>query len=280
MSIHLQNHIEHMKLKNWIHSLFETCQTLYHLGYTDVRPTPLVTIDSKTMSPDIIAWSKELTLIFEVKSGSPNADEDFDQVKGYLEIPLEVWEKYLELPVSKVETVLLYFENNLKDSKGREALLNKISLQQNVIVWSLDERAGQIRLFYGSHSDMHLNDLLKARLPVSLIPPQRIFVQPDSPTRLLARELFLRLFQRAYRIRSKKFSINDALKELEDQNYAFNDIEKNVKTRNAIRIGMRQGLCRSINSNGWELYLILGKPENYLRLLNKLLAQKEIEEFM
>jgi hypothetical protein len=280
LSLHLENHIEHMKLKNWIHSLFEPCQTLYHAGYTDVRPTPAITVSSKTMSPDIIAWSKILTLIFEVKSGSPNADDDFDRAKEYLEIPFEVLEQYLELPVNKVETVLLYFESNLREQKSTEALKAKISLQQNIVIWSLDKRVGQIRLFYGSHSDVHLNDLLTARLPVNLIPPQRIFVQPDSPTRLLARELFLRLFQRAYRTRSKKFSLNDALIELEGQIYAFSDNEGVAKIRKAIYTGTREGLCKSIDSNVWELNLVLGNPERYLVQLSKLLSQKDFEEFM
>ncbi len=114
---------------------------------------------------------------------------------------------------------------------------------------------------------------------INLIPPRRIFLQPDSPIPLLARELFIRLLERALRYRNKEFSLEDARNELSGQVYAFKDHEEYAKIRKAIGIGVRQQLCRVVTSDQWALDLALTNPERYLEKLSQLLKQSGIEDY-
>jgi len=268
-----------MKLKNWAYVLFEHCHALHHMGFVDVRPTPSIEIEGKTLSPDIIAWSQPVTLIIEAKSGSPDPDGDVDQAKDYLEIPKEILEKYLGQPVHEREAVILYSEDNLRDPTPRESLLSKIALERRIIIWSLNKRAGEVHLFYGNHSNQDLNKLLNARLPVALIPPPRIFLQPDSPIVLLTREIFIRLYQRAYRLRTKKFSFEDARVELIGQVFGFDEREEQAKIRKAFTVGNRHELCRQIASDEWELNLVFSNPERYFEKITRLLQQSRVDDY-
>jgi hypothetical protein len=269
-----------MKLKNWAYLLFKPCEALYHIGFEDVRLTPAIIVDEKMLSPDIIAWSDAVTLVLDGKSGKPDPDSDSSQAKEYLQIPKETLEKYFQRPVKDIEVVLLYLEKNLRDKEVTSELLGKIMLERKIIVWSLERLKGEIRLNYGTHSRSDLNDLLNSGIPVPLIPPPHIFLQPDSPLRLIARELFLRLLQRAYRNRTKHFSLDEAEKILESQVYAFSDREQRTKLKRAIGIGAREDLCRSVAPNSWELNLVLRNPERYLEKLNQLIKRKTLEEFL
>jgi hypothetical protein len=269
-----------MKLKNWAYSLFKPDQVLYNKGFSEVVKTPLIKMLSKSFSPDIIAWSNKVTLIIDAKSGKPQPEEDFNQAKGYLQIPKETLSRFFGHPVNKIEVVLLYFDENLKESELVESLKSKITLEPKVIVWVLDQRTGQIRLFYGSHSDPDLNAILKARLPVSSLPPPEIFIQPDSPILFLAKEVFVRLMQYAYRSRNKTFSLDTIIHELEGQVYAFSQSEAKSKLRKVVAMGTKENLCRSISSNTWELNLIFENPELYLTKLSRILELKPLESFI
>lgn len=194
-----------MRLKNWAYSLFKSSSVLFHQGFKVAVPTPAIVAANKYFSPDLIAWSNMVTWILEVKSGKPNPEEDFERAKEYLQISKESLSLVLDRPVNEIEVILLYFEHNLKEHALVEALQSKIILETRIIVWALDQRAGYVCLFYGKHANPDLTTLLKNRIPVSLLPPRDIFVQPDSPLTLLAREVFLRLMERAYRIRDKMF---------------------------------------------------------------------------
>lgn len=279
MSIHLEEHVNHMRLKNWAYSLFKSSGVLFHQGFEVAVPTPAIVTVEKCFSPDIVAWSDIVTWILEVKSGKPNPEEDSKQAKEYLQIPKESLSIILGRPVNDVEVILLYLERNLKERGLVEALQSKIILETRIVIWSLDQRAGQVRLFYGEHGDPNLTSLLKARIPISLLPSRDIFVQPDSPLTLLAREVFCRLMERAYRTRDKKFSLSIVKEQLQGQVYAFNENEGNRKLRKAIRMGVRQGLCRIIDSDAWELNLAFKNPEPYLKRLNQFLQQQSLEHF-
>jgi len=280
LSIHIAHHLNHMKLKNWAYSLFRPSCVLYDKGFSEVRKTPAITTPDKSFSPDIIAWSNMVTLILDAKSGTPQPDEDFNQAKEYLQVPKETLTRFLEHPVNDVEVILLYLEENLREHAPREGLLSKLALEPKILIWALDQTAGQIRLFYGKHSNSDLDTLLKAGLPVNLLPPREIFIQPDSPLSMLAREVFLRLMQLAYRSRNKTFSLDTIAQELEGQVFALSQSEEKAKLRKVIAMGVRENLCRPTEPDCWELNLVFANPEAYLNKLNRLLEQKNLETFM
>ena len=252
---------------------------MFHQGFSVIIPTPIITTSEKSFSPDIVAWSNTVTWIIEAKSGKPKPDEDYEQAKEYLQIPKEQLSALLERPVNAVEVILLYLEQNLKERVLVEALQSKLILEPKIIVWALDHRVGQIRLFYGNHKDPDLNSVLKAEIPMDLLPSRDIFIQPDSPLSLLTKETFIRLMERAYRTRDKKFSLDTIKEELNGQIYAFNETEGLRKLRKVVNVGVKQDLCRAIDSDLWELNLAFGNPEHFLRKISELLRQPCLETF-
>jgi hypothetical protein len=276
--VNLSHHLEHMKIKNWVYSIFQESQILYHEGFKNVLPTPGIEIREGTLEPDIIAWNDTTIIIFENKSGTPDPIEDIKRAKKYLRIPLESFRKFTNFQIQAIEVVLLYFEENLLDNrKLKEELFGNTVMERNLVIWVLDRKVGRIRLIYGNHSNQKLNTLLKAGLPIELLPPSRIFIQRDSPTALLAKEMFMRLLSRSLKERNKEFTLDTAIEIFTDQFFAYSDSEKRNKLRNAIEIGEGLDICKQKSSDEWVLNLTYGNPEEFLEKLDLLLKQEYFE---
>ncbi len=279
MSVPLKRHVEHMKLKNWAYSLFQPSQVLYHEGFTHIWPTPAISVGNKKLSPDLIAESGTALLILDAKAGKPDPKGDAEGAKRYLKIPLESLQEYTGSQIQDVEVVFLYSEENLQDTELKEKLTGKLTLERRIVVWSLDKLVGKIHLVHGMHSNSKMNKLLRSGLPVNLISPHHIYIQPDSSSSLIARELFQRLLQWSYRTRKKNFDLEVAQETLGDQVYGFSDREELDKLRRAIRIGERNHLCRRADSNIWKLNLFFGRPQSFLEKLHPLTRQRVIDEY-
>jgi hypothetical protein len=264
-----------MQIKNWVYSIFQESQILYHEGFKNVLPTPGIEIGKGTLEPDIIAWNDTTVIIFENKSGTPDPVEDVKRAKKYLRIPLESLRNVTNFQIQEIEVVLLYFEENLLDHRElKEELFGNTIVEKNLVIWVLDRKVGRIRLVYGSHSNRKLNALLKVGLPIELLPPSHIFIQRDSPNALLAKEMFMRLLRRSLKERNKEFTLDTAIDIFADQFFAYSDSEKRDKLRNAIKTGERLDLCREKSSDEWTLNLSYGNPEEFLEKLDLLLKQE------
>lgn len=267
-----------MQIKNWVYSVFQESQILYHEGFKNVQPTPGIKVSEGKLSPDIIAWNDTAVIIFENKSGKPDPIEDIKKAKKYLHIPLESFRKFTKFQIQAIEVVLLYFEENLLDNRElKEELFGNVVTERNLVIWTLDRKVGRIRLVYGNHSNQKLNILLKTGLPIGLLPPSRIFIQPDSPSVLLAKEMFMRLFSWSLKERNKEFTLDTTIDIFTDQFFAYSDSEKRDKLHKAIKIGERIGLCRQKSSDEWVLNLSYGNPEGFLEKLDLLLKQGYFE---
>lgn len=267
-----------MQIKNWVYSIFQESQILYHEGFKNVQPTPGIEVSEGKLSPDIIAWNDTAVIIFENKSGKPDPIEDVKKVKKYLRIPLESFQKFTNFQIQAIEVVLLYFEENLLDNRElKDELFGNVVMEKNLVIWTLDRKVGRIRLVYGSHSSQKLNTLLKKGLPIELLSPSRIFIQPDSPLVLLAKEMFMRLLSRSLKERNKEFTLATTLDVFTDQFFAFSDSEKRDKLRKAIKIGVELGLCKQKSSDEWVLNLRYVDPEDFLEKLNQLLKQEHFK---
>lgn len=274
MLVNLESHLEHMKIKNWVYSLFQECQALYHQGFKNVHPTPGIMTKEESFEPDIIAWDDTTILIFENKSGKPDPIEDVKRAKKYLRIPIENLRKITNFQVQEIEVVLLYFEEILQNDRAlKEELFRNAVLEKKLVIWTLDRKVGRMRRVYGNHSNSNLNTLLKKGLPIELLAPSRIFVQPDSPSVLLAREMFWRLFTWSLKERNKEFTLQTIVEIFKDQFFAFSDTEKQRKLRKAIITGENSNLCKQKSSDIWRLNLNYSNPEEFLEKLGQLLTQ-------
>lgn len=263
-----------MRMKNWVYSLFQENQVLYDQGFRSVQPTPGIEVGEKSVSPDIIAWNDTTVIIFENKSGKPDSEKDVNQAKKYLNIPLEILRELTNLQIQETEVVLLYFEENLQDNRDlKEELFRKAIMERKLVIWTLDKTVGRIRLVYGDHSNSNLNSLLKRGIPIELLAPSRIFVQPNSPSALLSRELFVRLLSWSFKERDKEFTLQTTIEIFKNQFFAFSDSEKHRKLRDAIKTGENLNLCKQKTPETWRLTLNYGNPEEFLEKLNQFLKQ-------
>lgn len=267
-----------MRIKNWVYWLFQECQVLYHQGFKNVLPTPGIEVKEGNLSPDIIAWDDTTIIIFENKSGKPNPEEDVSRAKKYLRIPIESLREFTNFQIQEIEVVLLYFEENLLENRElKEELERKVIMERKMVVWALDKKVGRIRLVYGNHTNPNLNVMLKKGLPIELLVPNRIFIQPDSPIVLLAKEMFMRLFSWSFKERNKEFTLQTTIEIFKDQFFAFSNSEKRSKLRKAIKIGENLNLCKQKSSDEWVLNLVYGNPEDFTEKIGSLLKQRYLK---
>jgi hypothetical protein len=271
-----------MQLKNWAFCLFHPDGALFHQGFTNVRPTPSISMPDRVLTPDLVAWGNGTILVIECCSGTPNSG-DFDKVERYSRLPSTSYAALTGILKPLIESILLYYENKFEsDRAGRDDLLRAVSLRSDIIVWTCIPSL-VIRSEAGSHSSNTLESTMRGGAPLGRFPSPQIEIQPDSPEMLVARVMLRRLFELAMRTRDTSFTLVEAQQSVIDQNYALQTSEEERKLRRAIQVGLRLGLCEE-ESPGvrWRLNFYHDRPmtiERFLSRLTGMLSQPGLTDF-
>jgi len=278
----MRAHLAHMALKNWAFSLFQPDRTLFHRGFTSVRPTPSVSTQSGLLTPDLVAWNSSTVLIIECCSGTPNRNDSAKAYK-YSQLPSSFYAVLSGISQPSIETPLLYYEDKFEsDQVGREDLLRAISTHREVIVWTCIPGVS-IKTAAGSHTNSDLDSVMRGGAPLGPYPSPPIEIQPDSPLDLLAKVLFRRLFERAIGSRDTSFTLQQGREAIADQNYATQTDDENVKLRRAIEIGVRFGLCETEQQGvRWRLNFYVDRPislERFLARLTGMATEPRLTDF-
>jgi hypothetical protein len=271
-----------MRLKNWAFFLFNPEGTLFHQGFSNVRPTPTVSTPDGLLTPDLMAWDNSTVLVIECCSGTPNAN-DSTKVEKYSRLPSGSYRTLTGIGSPLVESVLLYYEDRFKPTEqATEGLLRAISMRRDIAVWTCIPSIA-IQIAAGSHANSTLESVMRGGAPLGPYPSPSIEIQPDSPTELVARVLFRRLFEFAMRSRDTSFTLTQAQESIADQNYATQAGEEETRVRRAIEIGVRFGLC-GVEHPGvrWRLDFYRDRHvtvERFLARLSGILSQRSLMDF-
>jgi hypothetical protein len=279
-TVSLKTYLDHMDLKNWAFSLFDSGHPLHTYGFKYRRATPSIIGETKIWTPDLIVWSDRMILIIECKGGKPT-DEDLFQAKTYADIPESVLSTLTGISGSERKVVLMYFKDMLEsDLKMKETLLAKSVLEKDILIW-VCEKGFSVTLVQGSHGENELDSLMNGGIDLPHFLGYQIEIQPDSPTALLEKLLFTKLWERAFRYKDTRFTLGTAREILENQNYASKNPDRRLN--DAINSGEKHGLCNTEQPGQvWKLNFILGSPpsiQNYLRKLKDVLNYPELQEF-
>lgn len=281
ITIPLRTHLDHMDLKNWALSLFNRGRPLHTYGFKNIRATPSIVKEPDVWTPDLIVWSDKIILIIECKAGEP-CEEDLVQAKRYATIPESSLGRLTGLSNFTQRVILLYFKDKLESNQvSKEELLSKASLEKDIAIWAC-ERGFNIAWITGTHGDDQLDSLLKGGMDLAHLPLPQIEIQPDSPTILLEKLLFTKLWERAFRFKDTRFTIGDAREILENHNYA---LEKHHERRlkDAITSAERHGLCSEEQlGQVWKLDVIIDSPasvQNYLKKLGEIIRYQQLNYF-
>jgi len=271
-----------MQLKNWAFSLFNPEGTLFHHGFTSVRPTPLISTQDRLLTPDLVAWDNSTVLVIECCSGTPNPN-DSSKLDRYSQLPSASYTALTGIPGPLIESILLYYEQKFESNPiAREGLLRAISLRRDIIVWTCIPSVA-IRSTAGSHANEALESVMRGGAPLGPYPSPPIEIQPDSPVELVTRVLFRRLFELAMRSRDTGFDITQAQQVIADQNYATQASEELTKVQRAIELGSRLGLCEGEHPRlRWRLSFFYDRPvtiERFLSRLSGILSQPRLMDF-
>jgi hypothetical protein len=279
-TLSLKTYLDHMDLKNWAFSLFDDGCPLHTYGFKYRRATPSITGETKIWTPDLVVWSDKSILIVECKGGKPTED-DLMQAKTYADIPESALLALTGLAKVERKVVLLYFKDILQsDLIAKEALLAKLALQRDILVWAY-ERGFSVTSVQGSHDEDELDSLLKGGIDVPRLLSHQIEIQPDSPTVLLERLLFRKLWERAFRYKDTRFTIGTAREILDGHIFAVKNPDRRLNE--AISSGESHGLCSTEQPGQvWKLDVILESPpsiQSYLQRLQDVLKYPGLQEF-
>ena len=275
-------HLDHMDLKNWALSLFEKGSPLNTCGLVNYRATPVIQSEKDSWTPDLIAWNRKVLLIIECKSGTPT-EEDVVQAKRYLNIPKPLMEKLTGLTDFVQKSMLLYFKEKLNsDPRLKKELLSKLALEKDLVLWVCD-RGFQISCESGDHGDAELNSILKGGLSLSHLPRRLIEIQPDSPTILLSKLIFTKLWERSFKFKDTRFTIGTVREILDDHIYSLPK-DRDRRLLDAIKIGEKHNLCSTEQEDQiWRLTLMLNSPasiEEFLRKLREMMTYPRLNTFV
>jgi len=276
-----RSHLNHMDLKNWAASLFLSGGVLNSYGLSNWRATPSIAEEQDYWTPDLIAWNNKIFLIIECKAGDPD-ERDVEQAKEYVNIPKGATERQTGLSGLLPKVALLYFRDKLQSNHElTERILSRLSLERDLVLWSC-EPGIQITGVYGDHGDKQLDSLLGGGLPLPRSPPQQIEIQPDSPTNLLARLVFRKLWERSFRFKDTRFTVGTVREILQNDNYSH-EKDKNRRLLDAIKVGEKYELCFAERQNElWRLNVILENPASiqmFLQKLREIITYPRLNEF-
>ena len=119
-------YLAHMRLKNWVFSLFQPGKSLFEEGFSNVLPTPVIqTAKDQFLTPDLLAWSDDTALFFSCKSGAPRPTDDMMDLDHYLALSQNQLQETIRTRGLTLEGVLLYYDRSL----GKAA---KLSLENSI----------------------------------------------------------------------------------------------------------------------------------------------------